>query len=149
MENNSVDIVQKNIVLADTNYIAHLVNCQGRMARGVAKDIRNYFPDVWPAYRKLCNESFPEDLLGSIQIVGRVINMFGQLHYGYRGTQYTNINAFRRCVSAIGFYVNENVTVAFPYKIASVRGGADWEEVQKILEELPTGSYKFYRLDKG
>lgn len=64
--------VKGNILGANCDYICHQVNCRGRMNAGLAKQIRNWFPEVYESYMDLCTDDSltPEDLLGTIDIVG-------------------------------------------------------------------------------
>ena len=39
-----------NLLESDMDYICHQVNCQGRMASGIAKSIREKWPEVYEAY---------------------------------------------------------------------------------------------------
>ena len=44
----------------------------------------------------------------------------------------------------------ENIVIAFPYGLGSVRGGAKWEDVYKLIEEVFRGyNIEIWRLDKG
>lgn len=136
-----------NLLDAKADVICHQVNCQGRMGSGVALQIRKQFPESYEAYLKLCNKccANPSKLLGICQMVEverddrrfYVANLFGQLGYGYDGRQYTSIDGFRRAISELRskMFVREVHSVAMPYKIGSVRGGADWGEVLPIIEE--------------
>jgi hypothetical protein len=63
--------------------------------------------------------------------------MYAQDTYGYDGKQYTDYGAFKRCCDDI-VYTCRSLgvnSVAMPYKIASDRGGADWDKIMDILLE--------------
>ena len=76
--------------MADVDVICHQVNCQGKMASGIAKTIREKYPEVYQEYMRLCDSVDHEALLGQIQSVALhaedkdliVINMFAQYNYG-------------------------------------------------------------------
>ena len=89
-------------------------------------------------------------------------SLFAQDSYGYDGKQYTDIEAFRLCLvelkKTFGPCTKNNdgsyqpTSIAFPYKIGCVRGGADWDVVYDIIEdELSNAGYnvEFWRLDLG
>lgn len=159
----SYKIIEGNLLDADTEFICHQVNCQGKMASGVAKAIRSKYPEVYRYYRFMYEEfiSKNQSLLGQAQYVPiyeqnnvkkpyYCINMFAQDKFGYDGKQYTSIEAFRNCLRQINMWAKDK-DVAFPWKIACVRGGANWDEVlPMILEELTdVKEIYFYRLDNG
>lgn len=71
-----------------TGTIVHQVNCQAVMGSGVARLIRNQYPEVYERYLALCRYmKTPEAVLGRVQLVPvsgtlKVANIFGQLNYG-------------------------------------------------------------------
>ncbi len=130
-----------DITEAEENIICHQVNCQGKMNSGVAKAIRKKWPVVYDKYITHCKILPDEKLLGEIQIISLsykdIVNMFSQNLYGYDGKQYTSYDAFMRCLSQIKFNYDpqsEFTTIAFPYKIGCVRGGASWPIIQEMIE---------------
>ena len=76
--------------------------------------------------------------------------MYAQDNYGYDGKQYTNYDAFRQCCKTIVETCRNmpiKYTVAMPYKIASDRGGADWDKIMDILlEEFTDIDLTLYKL---
>ena len=152
-----------NLLDADVEYICHQVNCQGRMASGIAKSIRERWPVVYSNYMAKfnavdefvsktygCYENGPdtsEVLLGDIQIVGlwedyyatdfhqSVINMFAQQHYGYDGKRYTSYDAFWSCLGKIREVVPAGSKIGFPDHIGCGLGGANWEVILTMIEE--------------
>lgn len=156
-------VIEGNLLDAKTDFIAHQVNCQGKMASGVAKAIRERYPAVykhymlmWDAHNRGMVE--PPKLLGKAQYVPiynydnlkqpyYCINMFAQDKYGYDGKQYTSLDAFRSCLEQINMWAKDK-TVAFPWKIGCVRGGADWDVVLPMICETLTDVKEiiFYKL---
>ena len=73
-----------------------------------------------------------------------IANMYAQDTYGYDGKQYTDYDAFRTCCKSIvkecrlTKCMGQKLSVAMPYKIASDRGGADWDKIMDILLEVFT-----------
>ena len=48
------------------------------------------------------------------------------------------------------YAVLENMTIAMPYKIGCVRGGANWEEVYQMINDIfENCNIELWRLDKG
>ena len=106
-----------NILDSGAEIICHQVNCQGKMNSGVAKAIREKWPEVYTMYR--AKYECQVDLLGQIQPIiisadKAVINMFAQYNYGYDGRRYTSYDAFWSCLGEIKKYLNPGTTIAFP-----------------------------------
>lgn len=158
-------IIVGDLVRADTDFIVHQVNCKGAMNSGVAKAIRNKYPKVYDEYRKSYEKHInysgeTSHMLGIAQFVPiydsnnpkkpfYCINMFSQNDYGYNGGQYTSIAAMLVALKEI----NEKCagyTVAFPWKVGCVRGGADWDEVLPLICETLTDVKEivFYKLEE-
>ena len=141
-----IHYVQGDITKSDCDIICHQVNCQGAMNSGVAKAIREKWPEVYDNYKRWCDrEEYKEDLLGhyqTIQINNNpqkwIVNLFTQQYYGYNGIRYTDYEAFYSSIShlAIEFSNVPNKTIAFPYKIGCVRGGANWNIIRTMIEEV-------------
>lgn len=154
-----IKILDGDLLESNADIIAHQVNCQGAFNSGVAKQVREKYPEVYMAYKNLCDaysDCKEQRLLGYCQIVRtydrkRVANLFGQLDYGYDGEQYTDIGALKSAMIDLRNTINpEDKTIAFPYGLGSVRGGAKWEDVYKIIEEVFAGfNIEIWRLDKG
>lgn len=97
-----------------------------------------------------------EFMLGDIQIVGlwedyetdvkhqSVINMFAQQHYGYDGRRYTSYDAFWKCLGAIKDIVPKGSSIGFPDHIGSCRGGANWEVIKTMIEQVLGEDYEVF-----
>lgn len=155
-----IKIIDGDLLESGADIICHQVNCQGKMNSGVAKQIRLKYPEVFEEYMRLCNARNPKDLLGYAQRVSTkyglpsIYNLFAQYNYGYDGAQYTDINALRKALEQVYKVVKSiditGLRVAMPYKIGCVRGGADWNEVYSMIEEIFTDiDVELWRLDKG
>lgn len=134
-----VKIVNGNLLDATEDIICHQVNCQGVMGSGVAKAVRDKWPEVYRAYRAYVYMHEDEStLLGKsflAQIDGgrAVMNMFAQNLYGYDGSRYTSYDAFYKCLEDIKKKVSRHCSIAFPYKIGSDRGGASWDVIYAMI----------------
>ena len=145
-----VTVVKGNLLNSSEKIIAHQVNCQKKMNSGVAKAIREKWPIVFEKYQKA------ESQLGFVDFIlidnhyHYVANMYAQDNYGYDGKQYTYYDAFRQCCKTIVETCRNmpiKYTVAMPYKIASDRGGADWDKIMDILlEEFTDIDLTLYKL---
>lgn len=152
-----IKIIDGDLLESNADIIAHQVNCQGKMNSGIAKQIREKYPEVFKLYKTLCDNYIDHkyDLLGMCDVVsisnGKYIaNLFGQLNYGYDGKQYTNLQALKIAMIKLRNFASKNKTIAFPYGLASFRGGAKWEDVYAIIKEVFDGyNVEIWRLDRG
>ena len=90
-----INHIKCDIFESGADIICHQVNCQGAMNSGVAKQVRNRYPDVYDAYKSICKEKTPKELLGYAQPVWlkndlTIVNLFAQDQYGYDGKCYTD-----------------------------------------------------------
>ena len=166
-----IKIIDGDLFRSNARIIVHQVNCQKRMGSGVALQVKKKYPNVYNEYLKACSD----DMLGKIQIVPInskwtdfdsgsiaiplnekfVCNMFAQSNYGYDGKQYTDINALRECFTKLYELLHEKNNnymskIAMPYKIGCCRGGANWADVYKMIEDIFVDcEVELWRLDKG
>ena len=152
--------IQGSLLDSDCDYICHQVNCQGKMNSGVAKAIRDKWPVVYNEYMKhyvhtydmfagivnerLASISTAKELLGQVQIVPinekqNVVNLFSQENYGYDGKRYTSYDAFYDALVRLRDTTSADSSYAFPYRIGSDRGGANWWIIRTMIEEVFDG----------
>ena len=149
-----VKIISGNLLDSKEDYICHQVNCQGVMGSGVAKAIRDKWPEIFTEYRSYIGMCFGTPL-GSVcyapinnsnQVVA---NMFAQSSYGYDGKRYTSYDAFCNCLNAMARDIPKSKTIAFPYKIGSDRGGANWNIIYAMIcEILSDWDVTIYKLEE-
>lgn len=158
-------LVTGDLLDAPVDYICHQVNCQGRMGSGIAKQIKERWPVVYDAYisaykdredeiLRNCGgfEHMPdvsETLLGYVQKVPVneeqvVINMFAQQYYGYDGKRYTSYDAFWACLGGIRDSVPKGSKIGFPWQIGCGLGGANWEVIMTMIEEVLAEDFEVY-----
>lgn len=140
-------IVHGDLLKTPFQIIAHQVNCQGIMGAGLAKSIKEKYPDVYSIYKQFCTDNHNnESLLGAaIGVVTEdkhiIYNLFGQYIWG-RDIRQTDYDAFQRSVirmiSDIRYDGDDELTlyIAIPYGIGCGLAGGDWEIIKKILEEI-------------
>ena len=130
--------------LLDDKYkiIVHQGNCRGVMAAGLAKQIRNKFPNVYYDYIKALK--YENATLGHIIISHSdqriIITMLAQDEYG-TDKRYTDYDAFIKCLDVILSSVEIYSckvwdSIAFPYKIGCGLAGGDWDIIKAILEKF-------------
>lgn len=134
--------VKADIFTTDCDIIVHQVNCYGVMGSGIAKQVKERYPNVYCFYYSYCEkEKDKNKLMGKVLMVNtledktRIIaNFFSQESYGY-GKQFTSYEAFRECLE----YLKDNYSnysIAFPYLIGCKRGGGDWNKIYGMIEEI-------------
>lgn len=154
-----------NLLDAPVDYICHQVNCQGRMGSGIAKQIKERWPVVYEGYKKAFDDRAKEisdvfggptdpltagaTLLGHLQQIQvndkqTVINMFAQQYYGYDGKRYTSYDAFWACLGGIRDSVPKGSKIGFPAKIGCGLGGANWEVIFRMIEQVLGDEYEVY-----
>lgn len=135
-----IKMVDDNILQATEDIIAHQVNSMGVMGSGIAKQIKEKYPEVFDQYRKFfINNKFTA--LGKCQIVKTednkyIANLFGQYNYG-RDKQYTDYKALEEALFSLKVGAKDhNLSVAIPFNIGCGLAGGNWETVYKIIEEV-------------
>lgn len=126
-----------NLLTADVDFICHQVNCQGRMASGIAKGIREKWPEVYAAYMDW-HKANGHTIYNNILIVPvennqSVVNMASQYSYGYDGKRYTSYDAFWECLNRIAQTVPKRSKIGFPYRIGCGLGGANWPVIETMI----------------
>lgn len=155
----AVVVKEGNVFDSDAMIICHQVNCQGVMGSGVAKEVRERYPVAYEHYKKLCDKykEHTDALLGDAQIVPAddafsryIANCFGQDKYGYDGAQYTSVDALKIAFANVADVARKtHLKVAMPYKIGCCRGGANWNEVKKIIDVTFQGvDVELWRLEE-
>lgn len=135
----SYELIHADALAVNADVIVHQTNCKGVMGAGIAKQVRDQFPDVFTKYKALCDRyrTNTSELLGTCQFVeenGKTIcNAFGQDGFKRPGCN-TDYNALRECFKAIAKRYSER-TVALPYKIGCGLAGGDWNIVEAMIKE--------------
>jgi len=113
--------------------IVHGCNCQHKMGAGIAKQIREEFPEAWeadmnfePALGRIswATIELPEHILC-------VVNAYTQIGYG-RG-RHVKYFAVRECFRKVAKHF-ENLRVGYPL-IGAGLGGGDWDTIAEIIDE--------------
>lgn len=158
-----IKIINGNLFDSKANFIVHQTNCQGVMGSGVAAQVAELYPHVEVEYRKYlryCKKNKTK-ALGTAQYVPSeswaiimvdtmkndnviaydtnyqyIVNLFGQDNYGI-GELHTDLKAMKKALIDIKEKAKEiDATVAIPYQIDSFCGGANWDDVYGIIQEV-------------
>ncbi|QIW89780.1 Poa1p-like Appr-1''-p processing protein [Bacillus phage Izhevsk] len=142
-----IKVVDGDLLKAKEDILGHQVNCQGVMGSGIALQVKQQHPKAFEIYKELVEKAREEDslrfLLGKALVVDSndkyIANLFGQFTYGSNG-QFTLMNALQNSLIQLRQFAEaRNLTVGLPFKIGSDRGGADWNEVLKLIEKAFEG----------
>lgn len=142
-----IKIIKGDVFDTNARIIAHQVNCQGVMESGVAKQVRERYPELYKRYVR-----YPK-VLGTVFIfdvhsLRKIANLYAQDQYGYDGKIYTDMEALRMCFQTLNDFAKEHkYTIAMPYKIACGLGGANWDEVYNMIEDIFEVDVELWRLD--
>lgn len=141
-----------NLLESDCDYICHQVNCQGVMGSGIAKQIRDKWPEVYKYYRDRYERTHgiisSRNFLGSIDIVPlygsgkHVINIYSQDDYGCDGSRFTSYDAFTDALHEIKRRTPFRCTIGFPKNIGCGLGGGNWRVIQALIEETFDSPYR-------
>ena len=137
-----IEYLNKNLITVETGLIIHGCNAQGKMGSGVAKALRDTWPDIFRAYSSLCKE--PGNLLGlnTVCLVDKeasiyVMNAITQEYYGNDGKRYADLDAIEECLMLACYFSNNKGLPLYSPKIGCGFGGLDWKtEVKPIYEKV-------------
>jgi hypothetical protein len=129
-----VKIVKGDLLKSDCQYIAHGVNCQGVMNFGIAKQIRDKYPEVYNRYKRYV-DTYPKDnshLLGVMLPVpvdtNRVVfNVFSQYKYGRDSSiRYVNYAALTTGLENVATFVSDHAWYSTYHSFDNAIIGLPW-----------------------
>lgn len=127
--------VEGDLLDFECQYIAHQCNCVSVGSAGIAAAIFKKYPESNTYLKHDEQRSVP----GTIDVIGRVINMYSQYYPGH--ARYNNDTDgkrrkwFKKCLFEIS-KIDGIESVAFPYKIGCNLAGGNWNENRKMLENF-------------
>jgi O-acetyl-ADP-ribose deacetylase (regulator of RNase III) len=125
-----------DILASDCDAVGHGCNCFNTMASGIAKQIRELFPEAWQADQNTL--SGDKNKLGTVEIVecsnGTIINCYTQYQYK-RTERCADYDAIRSCMIEIKDSFDPSLKIGFP-KIGAGLAGGDWNVISRIIEEV-------------
>jgi len=135
----AINYLHKDITTIEYGIIAHGVNCQGVMGSGIAKAIKEKWPQVYIEYKK---QPVGKEMLGLINMVYIndnlfVANCYTQLNYGKDGKKYASIDAIEKCLLECIFFSESLALPLYIPKIGCGLGGLDWStEIELIVNNF-------------
>lgn len=133
-----IEYREGDLFKTDIRHIVHGCNAQGVMGKGVAKLVRELYPQAYEEYRNrwLRNSAL---IVGSVQFVDcgekTIINAITQKNFAkaYNDpTRYVSYDAMAECMHAINMTI-PGQQLAMP-RIGAQLGGGKWEIVASIIE---------------
>lgn len=163
-----IKIVDGDLLQANIPLIAHQTNCLGVMGAGIAKAIKNKWPDVYIQYKDFCKDfNYSRVLLGLAQLcktndspIKYVANLFGEYSYIEpivpNETRHTDYYALEQTLLALkdDCIASGIKEIGIPYKLGCGLAGGDWDNVvypmlQKLFEKDPEITLYIYKLCKN
>lgn len=129
--------VKGDLLTSECVVRCHQVNCRGVMGAGIAAQIKEKYPEVFPLYEGLCSQ-FGDKMLGEVQFIpchdGTVIaNMFAQDGYG-AGKCQTDIYALEECLDRLQiFAAKTGASIGFPKYVGAGLAGGDWNQIYSLI----------------
>lgn len=134
-----INVINGDILKSGSDIVIHQVNCLGVMGAGLAKQIREKYPEVFVAYNAHCHiHTDKSELMGTVLFVecndGTIIaNIFGQMDYGRNGRK-TDYRSLKRGLNTVRERAeSEGLSVAIPHRIGCGLAGGNWNIVYKMI----------------
>jgi O-acetyl-ADP-ribose deacetylase (regulator of RNase III) len=139
-----ITIVNGNLLDAKEDIIGHQCNARGQMGSGVAKQLRERYPEIYEEYSELFTMGLDSyALMGYCQLVKctdgkQIANIIGQLNYGRTKYLYTDYAALEQGLRYLKAYAkSQRYSIALPYKVGCGLANGDWDGVVfPMLEEV-------------
>lgn len=130
---------QGDLLKCSEDAIVHGCNAQGVMGSGVAKAIKERYPEAYKAY--LATKKYDGMRLGSVSYWREygfyVFNAITQQFYGRnKHVTYVSYDAVAEVFNMLNMFCKENdiTAIAMP-KIGAGLANGDWNIIEKIIEE--------------
>ena len=122
--------------------IIHQSNCFHTFGSGIAKLIREKYPEAFDADLKSGTKG-DSHRLGSYSVAHvlkedkYIFNLYGQYNYGALA-RFTSYDSIDRGLRKIEIYARDNnlSTLGLPKNMGCVRGGGSWRIVRAIIEDI-------------
>ena len=126
VEGNLLDMFDKG----EFDVIAHGANCQSKMGAGIAKQIKERYPDAY--YADLYDWRLPEMKLGSLSWTNdrSIFNLYTQYDLG----KDARISALCNALAQFNLIVSKDLKIGLP-QIGCGIGGLEWSVVKAIIQK--------------
>ena len=134
--------VKGDLFETDLEWIAHGCNAKGVMGSGVAKVVRERYPQAYKDYMDMVLHVEPGDVIVSAPI----LNLITQRDYGRDpNRQYAKVEWIVSALEQSHQIIPPQDSIAMPM-IGAGLGGLRWSEVRPVLEEFATTCRRHIRV---
>ncbi len=163
----TLEFVNGDILNTNANIIVQSVNHRGVMGAGLAKQIKNKYPEIVHGYVHMCKtHSFREIMRNGLvyfytildedgKKIRQVASVFGQEYYGTDRRHTNYLSLMNGIIWVFEYAESQGYSVAIPSGIGCGLGGGDWQTVLMMLNDnlryypsLKVYVYKNLPLDK-
>ena len=140
-----IEFIDKDIFDVHTDGLIHQCNCFHTMGAGIARTVKELFPEAYRAdlatgygdSNKLGTFSMATTQNGEYAYISKVINLYGQFRYG-RDKRYTDYNALADGLKliAVSQQKERETRLTIPFKMGCNNAGGDWKIVLAIIQSV-------------
>lgn len=138
----TIEYQKGDLFLTSDRCFVHGCNSRGVMGSGVAKIVKEKYPQAFQDYEDFCFDTALDSRLGKIVVSysnGKIIvNAITQAKYGRDGAKYVSYDAIHDCFTAIREDTRIPERISIP-KIGAGLGGGDWTVIASIIAERCNG----------
>jgi O-acetyl-ADP-ribose deacetylase (regulator of RNase III) len=125
----------------EVDILVHGTNCQAKMASGIAKGVRETFPEAYAAF--MTHRKGDRKLLGTLDVVPvqregktvNIVNAFTQLNYGRDAdTLYVDYEAVRKAFKQVAATFDTKARIGIP-RIGAGLGNGCWVTISNIIAQ--------------
>lgn len=135
-----IEYVLGDLFSTEHKYILHGCNSKGVMGSGIARTVRNLYPEAYEAYTLWCSKGFRLGQALAVTCGDKVIiNAVTQQNYGKVAEQigpnpvrYVSYDAIAEIMRDLNTLL-KGETIAMP-TIGAALGGGDWRVISSIIE---------------
>lgn len=133
LNTNAIDYVLEK----PNRQFIHVVNCQGVMGSGVAKEVRLSVPEAYEEYIDAYDNGRLKP--GVVTKAKGFYNLAAQEFYGNDGKKYINYGALADCLRITANNLRtvnllDDIEVVFPYRMGADRAGGNWDVIVELIE---------------
>ena len=136
-------IIKGDLLDCEANHIAHVANCWHTMGGGIARQIREQYPEAYEA--DLETKKGDRGKLGTFSVAHIpdenkwIYNLYGQYGYG-GGAVNVEYPALEKSLWSLRDHLedkpNTGIILGFPTRIGCVLAGGDWTIVKPMVEKM-------------
>lgn len=155
----SFEIIKGNLLVAfandQINVLGHCCNMQHLMGAGIAKQIKQNYPEAYIADGKWFTARYEQRDFQSLSIATfrttkrnrkYVVNLYGQKEVGTFKRQ-LNYGLLVKALNQLASITDADDVIGFPYGMGCGLAGGDWTIVQEIIESIfDNHQVKIYQL---